>query len=288
MRKRLLPFCATVLAACGPEVTARDAPPLDAPLHASSTTPATALSGGDAAGAYFAVGAAVPQAASSALEVPAILYSDLDADVAARLTGVMAGIAAELGDAVSAGQVLARLDDARETARLAAAQAALERARADHARSGGLREGGFITQAEFDGTRYEVLAAEAALRLAEVDVEHTRVTAPFAGVVTRRYTAQGRPVREGDPLYRVTALQPLRAVARLPEREARGLRPGMPAVLVDGAGVEIPAVLARLAPAVEPGSGTVEVLFNVPRPGPLLPGSSALLRLERPTAPPRQ
>jgi multidrug efflux pump subunit AcrA (membrane-fusion protein) len=100
-------------------------------------------------------------------------------------------------------------------------------------------------------------------------------------VVTRRHTGMGRPVREGEPLFRVTALQPLKAVARLPERDARGLRRGTVAALLDDAGGEIRAVISRIAPAVEPGSGTVEVLFDVPRPGTLLPGSSATVRLDR-------
>jgi RND family efflux transporter MFP subunit len=145
----------------------------------------------------------------------------------------------------------------------------------------GLRQGGFATQAELDEWRYRLRAGEAALRVAQVELDHTRVLAPFAGVVTRRHTGTGRPVREGEPLFRVTALQPLKAVARLPERDARGLRRGAMATLLDDAGAEIRAVISRIAPAVEPGSGTVEVLFDVPRPGTLLPGSSAVVRLDR-------
>lgn len=289
MSSRLLVLCAGVLLACGPEVKARDVPPIDGvtsnrPL---ASAPVATGAGYVASPASLQAGDAPAPLSSTAgagsgqITLPVLVYSDLDAEVAARTSGVVAKMSAELGDPVRAGQVLAVLDDAREVARLAAATAAMERARADYERMDGLRQGGFVTQAEADEARYQLSAAEAALRVSQVELEHTRVLAPFSGVVTRRHTGIGRPVREGDPLFRVTALQPLRAVARLPERDARGLRRGAVAALLDDAGTEIQAVISRIAPAVEPGSGTVEVLFDVPRPGPLLPGSSAAVRLDR-------
>jgi RND family efflux transporter MFP subunit len=286
----MLPLCASVLLACGPEVRARDVPPIDG-VPANHALAAGTVTTTDAA--YVATQAAWPAAEASSgfasataavsgpIVLPVLVYSDLDADVAARTAGVIARISAELGDAVRAGQVLAIMDDGREMARLAAAAAAAERARGEYERMEGLRQSGFATQAELDEARYQLSTSEAALRVAQVELEYTRVLAPFAGVVTRRHTGMGRPVREGEPLFRVTALQPLKAVARLPERDARGLRRGTVAALLDDAGVEIRAIISRIAPAVEPGSGTVEVLFDVPRPGTLLPGSSATVRLDR-------
>jgi RND family efflux transporter MFP subunit len=289
MSSRMLALCTIVLLACGPEVRARDVPPIDGvpPQRALASEPATTGAAYAASpapwpaaetSAGFTAGAA---AGSGQIVLPVLVYSDLDAEVAARTSGVIARIAAELGDPVRAGQVLAVMDDAREVARLAAATAAAERARSDYERMEGLRQSGFATQAELDEARYQLSTGEAALRVAQVELEHTRVLAPFSGVVTRRHTGMGRPVREGEPLFRVTALQPLKAVARLPERDARGLRRGTVAVLLDDAGAEVRAVISRIAPAVEPGSGTVEVLFDVPRPGPLLPGSSAAVRIDR-------
>ena len=289
---RLLSSCTTVLVggavlgACGPEVKARDVPPLDG-VAAAAAEQAPAIPTAANAGTLIANPARTDVAGSTVtttteLTLPALVYSDLDAEITARAAGVVSRVAAELGDAVRARQVLAVLEDARETARLEAARAAVERARAEHARVESMHKSNVITQAELDEARYQLSTAEAALRIAEVDLEHTRVLAPFAGVVTRRYAGQGRPVHEGEPLFRVTALQPLRALARLPEREARGLRRGTVGLLVADNGNEVEATVIRIAPAVDPGSGTVEVLFSIPRPGPFLPGSSATLRLARP------
>jgi membrane fusion protein, multidrug efflux system len=285
MSNRILPLCAAALVACGPEVKAREVPSLDE-LAATVAAPTAYAVSHQVPGERGPAAPADParDAAAAELTVPALLYSDLDADVAARATGVITTIHADLGDAVRAGQVLARLDDSREAARVAAATAALERARADHARIDGLHASGYVTAQELDKAQYELRTAEADMRVAQVDLDYRRVVAPFAGVVTRRHTGVGRAVREGDALYRITALQPLRASARIAEHDARGLRPGTAALLVDAAGAQVEARVVRVAPAVEPGSGTVEVVLNVPRPGPFLPGSSALLRLPRTTA----
>lgn len=283
MMKRYLPLCAAALVACGPEVTAREVPSLDELANAGRAPAELVLRPEDPAPAPGSAAlAAALSTAQTEISLPALLYSDLDADVAARADGTVLSISADLGDAVRAGQLLARLDDAREVARVEAAAAAFERARADHERMAGLHENGFVTSQELDHARYQLRTAEADLRVAQVDLEYRRVVAPFAGVVTRRHTGVGRSVEERDALFRITALQPLRATARLPEHDARGLRTGTAAILVDAAGNQVDARVIRVSPAVEPGSGTVEVLLGVPQPGPLLPGSSVTLRLPRP------
>jgi RND family efflux transporter MFP subunit len=209
----------------------------------------------------------------------AVLFSDLDAETAARMDGVVREVRAELGDAVREGQVLLVLDDAREVARLESATAALELARATFVRIESLLAKSLVTPAQMDEARFAVKAAEASLREAQVEFEHTRVVAPFTGVITRRMAGRGRSVQEGEPLFRLTALEPLRALVRLPERDARGLRLSAPVVLLTDDGQEIAASIQRISPATDPESGTVEVLLAVPRPGPLRPGSSASLRL---------
>lgn len=215
------------------------------------------------------------------LTAPVILYSDLDAEVAARMDGVVAEVLVELGDRVQRGQPLAILDDAREQARAASAQAALELARSEFQRVDTLHASGFVTAAERDGALYRLRAAEAAAREAEIELAHTRVPAPFTGVVTRRMTGRGRAVEELEPLFRVTALQPLRGMVRIAEQDARTLRTGTTAIVAGDGGVEVEAVVIRIAPAVDPASGTVEVLLDVPRPGPLRPGSGASVRIDR-------
>jgi membrane fusion protein (multidrug efflux system) len=132
-----------------------------------------------------------------------------------------------------------------------------------------------------DEAKYALRTAETALRAAQVDLDYTRIVAPFSGVITRRMTGRGRAVQAGESLFRLTALQALRAIVRVPERDARRLQRGGLASLTSEDGTRVRATVQRISPATDPESGTVEVLLEIPRPGPLRPGSSALARLPR-------
>jgi membrane fusion protein, multidrug efflux system len=223
--------------------------------------------------------AALPAAGPETNGIPAILYSERDADVRARVEGLVRALFVELGDAVQAGQLLARLDDDAENAAVQAARAAADLARLEHDRGLELHERQAIHRAELDRLAYSRAAAEAALRQAEVRLEYTRVRAPFAGVITRRSVRLGQTVDAGEVLFRTTALQPLRVQLRVSELEARDLAPGAPITLTGAAGESLGARVARVAPAVDPLSGTVDVLVDVIAAAGLGPGAAVSARL---------
>lgn len=250
--------------ACGPEVDAEGAPVNLGAIAKSAD--------------------AVNEHVVPATEFKTILYSERDAEVTARKDGVVRIQNAELGDAVAQNAVLAVLEDEREVAALQSAQAALELARNEGVRARKLRESQMFTQADLDAAVYKEKAAEAAVRDAEVRLSYTRIRAPFAGRIAQRTVRVGQTVREGDPLFRVTATQPLRAALRLPELDARLLKIGQSVVLHGEDGGSVKAKVARVAPTVDPASGTVEVLLDVPTPGSLRPGSTVSLATARGTA----
>lgn len=258
------------LAGCGAEVDAGDAPVFQ--RLAAQPPPGPAMLVGESA----EVGAPAPAAEPG---ISALLYSDLDTEVAPRIDGVVKAVYVDLGDAVRAGQLLALLDDGRETARVTSARAALELARTEHERALALSERDLIPRAEYETMQYRLRAAEAALREAEVELGYTRITAPFAGVVTRRLTGVGRTAPEMEPLFRVTALRPLRLLLRLPESQAYSVPVGTTLRLAGTDGVQAEGRVARISPAVDPGSGTAELLVLVPQPGSLRPGSEVLVRM---------
>jgi membrane fusion protein, multidrug efflux system len=233
-------------------------------------------------------------------------------DVVAQRSGVIASLDADVDMGVRSGQLLARLDD-RELAddRSAADykaksleadlknwEAEVEVRKADLRRAEELRKDGINTQEALDHVKYDLTAteyeverqrgvmesAQAALRSLDMEMEKTRIVAPFDGEVSQRYVRKGQYLHIGDRLFQVTGNSPLEVRFTLPAREGAALRRGS-LVTVSATPdfqVTVPAAITHLSPVVDPGSGTMEVTAVLSRkiPG-LLPGMVATVRVPR-------
>jgi RND family efflux transporter MFP subunit len=136
-----------------------------------------------------------------------------------------------------------------------------------------------MTGVEVEQAELRLREEELGLRKARRDLELTRVVAPFAGVVTARYARAPRLVAAGDTLVRVTELAPLLARVRIPEGSAELVQVGNAVTVTTGAGVAAPARVTRLAPALDPASGTREAVVRVEGGPRLMPGASVQVRL---------
>jgi RND family efflux transporter MFP subunit len=235
-------------------------------------------------------------------------------DVAALREGVIVSILAEPNTRVRKGQLLARLDDRQISADLDAASAKTRSIQAnlknwqaetkvlesDLARAQKLWEAGVFTKETLEHAQYKVEAdkfeisretemltnAQAAERSLELEKEKTRITAPFDGVVARRYVRVGQKIGISDRLFWVTAVAPLEVKLTLPERFVGKLKNGL-IVSVELADSSSPvhhtAAVTQISPVVDPSSGTIEVVARLQGEAPdLRPGMLATIRLANP------
>jgi len=214
------------------------------------------------------------------LELPAQLYVEHDAVVVARSAGTIDSLYAELGDHVSSGQALARMESADQQIALARAEATYENANKALVRANALTKAGGTTAADLEQLEFQLHDADIARAKARRDLELTRIVAPFPGVVTSRVARPSRFVSVGDTLFRVTEAAPLFARVRVPEASARSLRVGSDASILSGT-IERPAKIAHAAPIIDAASGTREVVVEVQGSADLIPGSSVSVRLGR-------
>jgi RND family efflux transporter MFP subunit len=241
------------------------------------------------------------------------LVVDRQANVVAERDGRVVEVSAEIADHVAKGQVLALLDS-RELAALRAAaaervvslkaevrewKAEQEVDAADLRRADIMRADSIMDQEDWEHVKYklqETIAevarfeadesvAEFQLRALDVQMERSRITAPFAGVVGRRSVDVGQEVRNGDVLFWVTAERPLHILFTIPESELRFFHNGTRLELTTSVYPEIhqTATVRRVSPVVDPSSGSIEVIGDLDRPSPLLkPGMSMQIHLDRP------
>ncbi|HXE76102.1 MAG TPA: efflux RND transporter periplasmic adaptor subunit [Candidatus Xenobia bacterium] len=233
-----------------------------------------------------------PAAASSVQEILSVLSVEHEVDVLPQADGVVVEILHDEGSAVDKGAVLARLDDRETRARLEKARANLAARenqvkyneaelkandaayrRAQEMHKLGLWSDAQLEEAEFkaSGSKYDLAASQALLESAQAEVkeleaqlEKTRIRAPFAGLVARRYIRVGQTVLKDDKddrCFRVSALRPLQVRFLVSEMTGRRPRPGELVNVVPASDSQrvYPARITRVSPTVDPGSGSYDV-----------------------------
>jgi membrane fusion protein (multidrug efflux system) len=162
--------------------------------------------------------------------------------------------------------------------RVEAAQARVDQERANFGRVEGMRQREVISQAEYDQALAAKRLAEAEFKRAELDLTRTRVRAPFAGVVARRYVREGQVVDLGVSLFRVTAMTPLRARLLVPEGESAAFAVGKAVELSGMDGQTGTARVLVISPTINAASGTREVVVELAEPEGFRPGAAVVAR----------
>jgi RND family efflux transporter MFP subunit len=199
---------------------------------------------------------------------------DRDATLSPRVEGVLAEVTARLGERVTRGQVLARVDSAALADALAAADAAAKSAEADAAakRRMATRTRTLVTRGVVSGEQAEAdeaaaLAGEAMLaqvRAARAEAARrsrwAEVVAPFDGVVVRVLRQAGEPVdgTAATPVVEIAAEHPVDVALDATAPVLARLREGQTAEIVveSSASATIPAHVKSVAAAVDPTTGT--------------------------------
>ena len=206
-----------------------------------------------------------------------------EAEIVAKVGGVVETILAEEGDSVAAGQQLAMLDDERLKLELDRAQARYRQLSNELERQRRVFEKQLISRDEYDRKRFEVAAAKAELELAELNLRESVIRTPIAGVISARLIKTGNAVQIGQDVFRVTDLGALEARLHVPERDMRKLAVGQPAsVHVDTWPEQrFAAEVLRINPVVDADTGTVSVILRMDNAeGKLRPGMFGRFRIE--------
>lgn len=180
----------------------------------------------------------------------------------------------EEGDRVEKGQVLLRLQDDEQQNELAKVEGQLAKARREYERQENLWAEKLIPEQAFNDATYEFEQLDLALEEARRQLSYTVVRAPIAGTVTRRLVGLGDQVTVNQHLFDLVDFDTLVARVYVPEKELSKLDAGLPARIVAPAlgGAEYAGEVIRLAPIVDPRSGTVKVTVGIPDWQGLRPG----------------
>lgn len=126
-------------------------------------------------------------------------------------------------------------------------------------------------------------AAEVQLKKAQLDVEHTRIGAPFPGRIANLEVVPGEWVRPGDALMTLLDLDPMKVEVRVLESEIGQLAPGRRAQISFAAfpGEMFAGRIATINPVVDSTTRTARATVLVRNPdGRILPGMYAEVSMD--------
>ena len=201
------------------------------------------------------------------------------ATVKSKVSGLVMEASIREGMSVSAGQVIARLDQAEANARVAQQQAMLDEAAArlalatkNNVNSQALLKQNYISQNSVDTTQNSVALAQAAVKAARAQLDLARnaqndtvIRAPIAGVISKRHVQMGEKLSPDMPVFTIVNLRQLTLDAQVPASDIPRVKVGQEVQFrVDGyPDRDFIGKVARINPTTEMGSRAMMVYINV-------------------------
>lgn len=187
-------------------------------------------------------------------------WVDVRAETGARVTTINA----RKGAAVRAGDVLVELAMEDREAKLAEAIASVRQRQMEYDAAQRLSEKGYRASTKLAESAALLDRAIASQAQIEIDIENTKIRAPFDGVLELRHVEMGDYVSHNMVVARVVDQDPFLVVGQVSEIDVPNLRVGQPgqATLADGRTVE--GTIRFIATTADNTTRTFRVELEVP------------------------
>jgi RND family efflux transporter MFP subunit len=208
------------------------------------------------------------------------IFPWVEAKLSAKIPGKIERIMVQEGSRVNKGDLLIQLEDReyvialeQAKAQLELAEARLINARGDWQRAQQLFQQKVISPQEYDRLKslYDIALAQwktsqSQQRMAETQLENTRIKAPFAGTIVQKYVNEAEQITPGLPLLYLMDISRVKSEVEVSEIYRGNIRLGQEAlVLVDSyPGKTFAGKVVQIRPLVDPQSRTFKVTIAIP------------------------
>jgi len=224
-----------------------------------------------------------PQVLRDVVDLVGQLESELTVQIRSDVEGILETIEFAEGDEVSQGQVLFRLDNDEERARLREAEAEARLRRTIYERTRRLAGRDIAAQAQLDRVAAELAREEARVEAARAALEKTILRAPFDGRMGAVWVSPGARVGPDVVLTQIDAVERLQLLFTVPERAMALARRNIPVEfgVAPYPGESFRGEVYFVAPSVDPETRRLLVKAWVPNADlRLRPGLFANIRAE--------
>ncbi|MCF7810194.1 efflux RND transporter periplasmic adaptor subunit [bacterium] len=199
------------------------------------------------------------------LRLDGVLEADRDVAIFSKSIGRVVKLSIEEGSEVSAGQVLAQLENDEQALALQRAKNTLETDRASLKRAEKLYTKQGVSTDDIDKLRSIVKDDELRVQQAELALSQTNITAPFSGVISERYISLGDRIDISRPLFKLVDNKILHVDTWVSTNDASKLKVGQFVSLFEKSYSEkrYQASLVRISPVVDPGFNKIKATFEL-------------------------
>ncbi|HEU0223704.1 MAG TPA: efflux RND transporter periplasmic adaptor subunit [Paracoccaceae bacterium] len=187
-------------------------------------------------------------------------------DVMAQVEGLVISEPLRAGAMIRQGDELCRLDPSDRLVALEEAQAWLEEARIRERAASELMKRGYTAENTAMNTQAALRTAVTRVERAELDIARMTIKAPFDGLLETDTAEIGSLLRSGSLCATIIALDPIKFVGFVPERDVSRLETGAPARarLLDGR--EVTGTVGFVSRSADEITRTYRAEVKVPNP----------------------
>ncbi|MEN8236281.1 MAG: efflux RND transporter periplasmic adaptor subunit [Pseudomonadota bacterium] len=200
------------------------------------------------------------------ITVIGVLLADQRVDIKSEIRGKISKVNFDEGTYVSKGAVLVEIEDSMYQAKLKEAEGDLKYWQAEYARQKTLAAGKAGLGKKLDEAIGRLQQAEGRYEAAQVDLEHTKILAPFDGYVGLQNISVGASVNEQKDLLTLVDMDPIKVDFRLPATHIQRISRGQDVkVTIDGfPGQMFKATIDSIDSKVDPLDHSIEVRAVIP------------------------
>ncbi len=187
------------------------------------------------------------------------------AEISAKISGNIITLPVDLGSTVKQGELLVELSAGEISAQVQQAKAQLEQAKRNLTREETLLRKNAATPESVKSLQDAVRIAEAAYRETLTMLDYARITAPFSGIITRKFANMGDLATPGKPLLVLEEGRNLQVLTDLPEAMIGGIKKGdRLKVSIPSASLVTEGTVAEISPTADPTSRSAPVKLRLP------------------------
>ena len=210
---------------------------------------------------------AVRQTVQYQLDFSGDVIAIQQASIFSKVSGNLERIYADMGSEVRRNQLLAVIDSTELYQQLQQTSATYFNARINYTRNKKLFEQNLIAKQDLDNADAQMKVALANFETAKTRLSYARITAPFAGIITRRFLDAGALVATSNStLFTLMDIDSVKVMVNVLEKDVPQIIKGKSATVIVDAfpGKEYVGIITRLSQAIDLSTRTMAIEVGIP------------------------